>query len=327
MEGRAFRSATGVHWESDRFSWMLPGTPVFNSAVVVYALAQLDPASPSLPLALRYLLAHQNSQKRWSSSFESAWVLMAVAKTMQGTGDYQSYYDFQATLNDDLIAEGSAMGPESLDAIMATTRIDRLYPDAPNALMIERGEGSGTLYYRVDMETYQPAATAQAITRGINLQREYYLAGEGCPAEEGCTAIDSIKLDPDNSAQFITVVLTVNLSHDMYNLMVEDFFPAGTEVLNRRLLTSQNLPEAAVDYFDPCDPFANGWGWWFFNQAQIYDDHVLWTANYIPAGTYILTYDLLPFQRGAYQVLPARAWQYFYPEVQGTTPGDLFRIE
>jgi alpha-2-macroglobulin len=327
MEGRAFRSATGVHWESDRSSWMLPGTPVFNSAVVVYALAQLDPASPSLPLALRYLLAHQNSHKLWSSSFESSWVIMAVAKTMQGTGDYQAYYDFQATFNNDVIAEGSAMGPDSLDTVTATTRIDRLYPDAPNTLMIERGEGSGTLYYRVDMQTYQPAVTAQAISRGIHLQREYYLAGEGCPAAEGCTAIDSIKLDPDKSAQFITVVLTVNLSHDIYNLMVEDFFPAGTEVLNQHLLTSQSLPEATVNYYDPCDPFANGWGWWFFNQAQIYDDHVLWTADYIPAGTYILTYDLLPYQRGDYQVLPAHAWQYFYPEVQGTTPGGLFKIE
>jgi hypothetical protein len=94
LEGRAIRSATGVHWETERSSWMLPGTPVFSSAAVVYALAQIDPASTSLPLAVRYLLAHQNSQKLWSSSFESAWVLMAVAKTIQGTGDYQADYDF-----------------------------------------------------------------------------------------------------------------------------------------------------------------------------------------------------------------------------------------
>lgn len=327
IEVRAIRSATGVHWESERASWMLPGTPVFNSAVVVYALAQLDPASTSLSLALRYLMAHQNPQKLWSSSFESAWVLMAVAKTMQGTGDYQADYGFQATLNEVLIAEGTAMGPESLNAVTATTAIESLYPDSPNALMIERGEGSGTLYYRVDLQTYQPAATAQAINRGINLQREYYLAGEGCPAQEGCRAIDSIQLDPGDPSQFITVLLTVNLSHDMYNLMVEDFFPAGTEVLNRRLLTSQSIPEAEVDWFDPCDPFANGWGWWFFSQAQIYDDHVLWTADYIPAGTYVLTYELLPYQRGAYQVLPAHAWQFYFPEVQGTTSGDLFIIE
>lgn len=327
LEGRAIRSATGVHWESDGSSWMLPGTPVFSSATVVYALAQLDPASNSLPLAVRYLLAHQNSHRLWSSSFESAWVLMAVAKTIQGTGDYQADYDFQATLNEVLLAEGTAMGPDSLMAISATAPIDSLYPDSPNALEIERGEGSGTLYYRVDLQTYQPAETAQAIQKGINLQREYYLAGQGCPGKEGCTSIESINLDPSDPSQFITVALTVNLPYDMYNLMVEDFFPSGTEVLNRKLLTSQTIPEAQVEYFNPCDPFSGGWGWWFFSQAQIYDDHVLWTADYIPAGTYVLTYELLPYQRGTYQVLPAHAWQFFFPEVQGTTSGGLFIIE
>jgi hypothetical protein len=155
---------------------------------------------------------------------------------------------FQASLNEVLLAEGTAMGPDSLNAISATAPIDSLYPDSSNALLIERGEGSGTLYYRVDLQTYQPAETAQPIQRGINLQREYYLAGEGCPAALGCSPIDSISLDSAAPSQFISVVLTVNLPHDMYNLMVEDFIPSGTEVLNRRLLTSQTVPEASVDY-------------------------------------------------------------------------------
>lgn len=327
LEGRAIRSATGVHWESERLSWILPGTPIFNTAAIVYALAQLDPASISLPLALRYLMAHQDSQRLWSSSFESGWVLMAVAKTMQGTGDYQADYAFQVRLNDVLIAEGAAAGPVSLNAVTASTPIENLYPDSPNALMIEREEGAGTLYYRADLHTYQPAATAPAIHRGISLHRAYYLAGEGCPAAEGCSPIDEIILDPDDPSQFISVTLTVVLAHDMYNLMVEDFIPAGTEVLNRGLLTSPNFPETPPQLFDPRDPFARGWGWWYFNPAQIYDDHILWTADYVPAGTYMLTYELLPFQRGAYQVLPAHAWQFYYPEVQGTTAGDLFTIE
>jgi alpha-2-macroglobulin len=327
LESRAIRSATGVHWESDGSSSILPGTPIYNTAAVVYALAQLDPASISLPLALRYLMAHQDSQRLWSSSFETAWVLMAVAKTIQGTGDYQADYAFQVRLNDVLIADGAATGPESLNAVTASTPIENLYPDSPNALLIERGEGAGTLYYRVDLHTYQPAASAPAIHRGISLHRAYYLAGEGCPAAEGCTPIDEIILDEDDPSQFLTVTLTVILAHDIYNLMVEDFIPAGTEVLNRGLLTSPNLPETPPQLFDPRYPFDRGWGWWYFNPAQIYDDHILWTADYVPAGTYMLTYELLPYQRGTYQVLPAHAWQFFYPEVQGTTAGDLFSIE
>jgi uncharacterized protein YfaS (alpha-2-macroglobulin family) len=193
--------------------------------------------------------------------------------------------------------------------------------------MIERGAGAGTLYYRVDLQTYQPAATAQAIQRGINLDRDYYLAGEGCPGEEGCVPIDSIEIVLDHPSKFVTVALTVNLAHDMYNLMIEDFIPAGTEVLNRAFLTSQTLPEESGLPYSPHNPFAHGWGWWYFYQPQIYDDHVLWTADFVPAGTYVLTYELLPYQYGTYQVLPAHAWQYFYPEVQGTSSGMLFTIE
>ncbi len=327
LEGRAIRSATGVHWENDRHSWILPGTPVYNTAVAVYALAQLDPASASLPLALRYLMAHQGSDMLWSTGFESAWVLMAVAKAVQGTGDYQADFQFQATLNGVLIAEGLAAGPELLNTVSATTAINSLAPSAPNALVISRGEGAGTLYYRADLNTYQPAAAADPIQRGITLNRAYYLAGEECPEGQACPPIDVIRLDPDDPGQFITVELTVNLAQDMYHLLVEDFIPAGTEILNRGLLTSRTVPEANGRWFDPSDPFASGWGWWYFNSPQIYDDHILWTADYVPAGTYILTYELLPYQRGAYQVLPAHAWQYFYPEVQGTTAGGVFLIE
>jgi uncharacterized protein YfaS (alpha-2-macroglobulin family) len=154
--------------------------------------------------------------------------------------------------------------------------------------------------------------------------------GSNCPGGDGCEAIDSITLDPDDPNQLIRVALTLNVPHDMYNFILEDFIPAGTEVFNPALQTSQTIPEEPVEnpvgIYDPTQPFDNGWGWWVFNDAEIYDDHVLWYASYVPAGTYILTYELVPYQRGAYQVLPAHAWQYFYPEVQGTTSGDLFTI-
>jgi hypothetical protein len=327
LENQAVRSATGVHWESGHSSWLLPGTPVFNTAVGVYALAQIDPASTSMPLALRYLMIHRNTENIWSSVFESAWSLMAITKALQGTGDYQADFDFQAILNETIIAEGTASDTAPLTSVTAVTPIDNLYPDSPNALQIERGAGAGTLYFRADLETYQPAGSAEAVNRGINIHRNFYLGGEGCPNSGDCEPITSIKLDPDDPSQMITIALTLNLSHDMYHLMIEDFIPAGTEVLNQDFLTSQTLPEDTHPLYDTRSPFADGWGWWYFNDPEIYDDHVLWTADYVPAGTYILTYECLPYQQGIFQVLPTHAWQYFYPEVQGTSSGSLFTIE
>ncbi len=323
LEASAVRSETGVHWESHQVSWMLPGTPLFNTSVGVLTLSRLDPASTSLSPALRYLMIHRKGIGPGNSIFESAWGLMAITAALKGTGDYQAEYTFQVLLNDRLLAEG-----ESADTtIESTTSILDLYRDSPNALSIERSEGPGTLYYRVDLETYRPAAEAEPINKGISLEREYYLAGEGCPGGEDCTPIDSLVLDPADPSQMITVALTVTLSNDMINLMLEDFIPSGTEILNRDFLTSQTIQIEPVETYHPRTPFENGWGWWYFNQPQIFDDHILWTADFVPAGTYLLTYELIPYQRGDFQVLPSHAWMYFYPEVQGTSAGSLFSIK
>jgi alpha-2-macroglobulin len=327
LESQAIRSATGVHWEGVGGSWVLPGSPIFNTSVVVFTLAQLDPASTSLTPALRYLLAHQENNGSWGSPFDSAWAMLAVIKVLQGTGDSQADFEFQALLNDLEIAQGSAASALPAGSVNAEVPVETLYPDSPNALVIQRSGGTGTLYYRVDLRTYLSAQDAEPINQGVMVQREYYPEGENCPGGEGCEPIQSLTLDPEDPTQTIIVALTVTLPHDMYHFLLEDRIPSGTEVLDRDLKTSALGEEVPVPQYDPRSPFSGGWGWWWFDEPQIYDDRLLWTADYLPAGTYTVTYQLLPLQRGAYQVLPASAWQYFFPEVMGASAGDLFEIK
>jgi uncharacterized protein YfaS (alpha-2-macroglobulin family) len=111
--------------------------------------------------------------------------------------------------------------------------------------------------------------------------------------------------------------------------MVEDFIPAGVEIFDRNLKTSQQgIESTEVEaQFDDSDPFAEGWGWWLFNEPQIRDDRILFSADYLPAGTYMLTYTLIPLQAGEYRVLPAHAWESFFPEVQGTSAGAILEIK
>ena len=145
------------------------------------------------------------------------------------------------------------------------------------------------------------------------------------PASKGCSPITSLQLNADQS---LTARLTLTVPNDSYYVTVEDYIPAGMEVVNRNLKTSQ-LAEETTEIqveFDDKDPFADGWGWWLFRDPQIRDDSILFSAEYLPAGTYVLTYTLVPLQAGEYRVLPARAWEAFFPEVQGTSAGTVFAI-
>jgi hypothetical protein len=109
--------------------------------------------------------------------------------------------------------------------------------------------------------------------------------------------------------------------------MLEDHIPAGAEILNQQLKSSQLGVDAdSVQLYDPDNPFADGWGWWYFSAPQIGDENIRWAADYLPAGTYVLSYTIIPLQAGEYRVLPAHAWQSYFPEVQGASAGELFVV-
>jgi uncharacterized protein YfaS (alpha-2-macroglobulin family) len=121
----------------------------------------------------------------------------------------------------------------------------------------------------------------------------------------------------------------------MNYVVVEDYFPAGTEVLNPRLKTSQQnvvpLPQEGTEQtqpqYDQANPFDQGWGWWLFNDPQVYDDHIRWVVEYLPAGTYELTYRLTPTLAGEFRVIQAHAWEYYFPDVEGSSQGRVITIK
>ena len=322
LKETALRTASGAHWEESTPMQINLTSPNLNTAMVVTALAAIDPASNLLNDAVRYLVAHRRAGGGWYSSYDSAWVLVALNEVLKGTGELQSSYSFSASLNDKVIAQGQADGVTSLTPVNIETPLSDLLPGVPNALRLNRSAGTGRLYYRTILQVHQPVESVQPVQKGLSIQRSYYLTGENC-TDPKCLPIESYQIDKPN--QTIFVKLTLTLSESAYYLVVEDFIPAGTEIVNLRFKTSQFGQQAELPY-DPRNPFENGFGWWYFGDPQIYQDHIRWMAEFIPAGSYELIYRLIPNQTGEYRVLPAHAYAYYFPEFEGGSAGQVFEI-
>jgi uncharacterized protein YfaS (alpha-2-macroglobulin family) len=322
LQATVYRSATGAHWESHTTNWRVPSDTLVTTSMVAYALAQKDPASPLLADVVRYLSTQRDAAGMWGTSYESAWIILALNSYMVGTGGYAADYSFDATLNNQPLAQGQASGPGALTPVLSTVPITSLLPDYPNALTINRGAGTGSLYYRAALQVYQPVELVKPLEKGMHIERNYYLGD--CTTL--CQPIHSIQLAQGTR---LTVKLTLTLPTDVYYLNVADYIPAGTEILDTSLKTSQQGQGSGTDVtqYDPADPFADGWGWWYFEGPQIYDNHVVWTSDFLSAGTYVISYTLIPMQAGEFRVIPARAWLTFFPEVQGTTAGEIFEIK
>ena len=141
LQATAIHSATGVHWEAANPDWRNMTSTLSNSAMVVYTLAQLEPASTLLPDAVNYLMSNRQASGYWGSTYESTWILLAMDEVMKGTGELGSSYAFSASLNGTQIATGQAGGETQLNPVVTSLPISSLYPHDPNALLIQREAG------------------------------------------------------------------------------------------------------------------------------------------------------------------------------------------
>jgi alpha-2-macroglobulin len=315
------RSATGVHWEGRNDAPELYSTPTYNNAVVVYTLAKLDPATPMLPEAARYLLASRRGGGSWNSSYETAWSLLALTQTLMGTADVQANYAYSAALDRQELVSGQA-APGALQAVEVEVGLDRLRQGTGSELRIQRGEGSGRLYYRSFLQIYSAAEEAQPVAKGVYVERRYYADGQDC-RQETCEPQEIFDLDADRR---VLVRLTITVPESMHYLVVEDFIPAGAEIYDTSLLTTTRYVEEGQEYL-PQNPFSEGWNSWIFGSPVIYSDRAWWIAEEVPPGTYELVYYLQPLFEGAFRALPAHAYQYYFPDVEGSSGGSVIRFE
>jgi uncharacterized protein YfaS (alpha-2-macroglobulin family) len=322
LQSSAIQTASSAHWETPRESIFMRGSTIYTTSIVLYALSQLDPTNPVVTNAVRYLAAHRGASGLWNLGHDNAWAIVALNEAMVGIGDLRADFSFNATLNGNPLTSGDIAGIQ-IEPLTANVPLQFLAVDAVNLLTINRGDGLGRLYYNAALNVSRPVQDVKPLDNGLRIDRVFCSTASRA---RGCSPLSSIEL---SSNQPVAAQLTLVLPHDSYYVKVEDFIPAGMEILNRNLKTSElGLEETEVEVrFDDKDPFAEGWGWWLFNEPQIRDDSILFSADFLPAGTYVLKYTLIPLQAGEYRVLPAHAWQAFFPEVQGTSAGAVFEIE
>lgn len=66
---------------------------------------------------------------------------------------------------------------------------------------------------------------------------------------------------------------------------------------------------------------------WWFSQEQIRDEKAVLYAERLPAGTYVLTYQLRLGVPGEYHIMPAIAQNFDFQTFTGERGGTVFVIE
>jgi len=321
INNAAILSATGAHWEESGRDWWNMNTDTRSTAIVLSALAQLDPQNNLNPNVVRWLMVARRANGAWETTQETAWALIGLTDWMTATGELKANYDWAVTLNGAEVKSGAADSGNLRDSADLQVAVADLVKDQANQLVFNRGGGDGRMYYTAHLTVYQAVPEIKPLNKGIIVARQYFIKSDKCGGKDqpDCEPVASAKVGDD-----IQVKLTIIAPNDLYYVIVDDPIPAGTEPVDTSLLTTSVVGQAPE--LNPVDPLYYGWGWWWFSDTDIRDEKVSLSATYLPKGTYEYTYTLHASLAGEYNVIPPTANEFYFPEVSGRGEGMLFTV-
>jgi len=334
LQNAAILSSTGAHWEEADYDWWAMNTDTRSTAIILDALARLDPDNALIPQVVRWLMVARRDGI-WETTQETAWALIALTDWMVVTGELQGEYDYGVWLNDEVLTEGSVTPDTVGEPIQLRVEVAELLGEVSNRLTVVsnrltvgRGPGEGRLYYTAHLKVYLPVEEIEPLNRGIIVSRQYCRtmnnASMNSEQPVRCKDVDEVKV-----GDVVEVRLTVIAPHDLYYVVVEDPLPAGAEAIDTSLETTSLLEQEPGLYREAED---EGWYWFYhrwwrwYSRSEMRDDKVVLFADYLPAGTYEYIYTFRATQPGEYQVIPTTAHEFYFPEVFGRADGRLFTV-
>jgi uncharacterized protein YfaS (alpha-2-macroglobulin family) len=281
--------------------------PLPTTAIVLQALAQLEPANPLLPEGIRWLMGARQPAGGWRSGYYSAWALMAVTDWLKAdpAAAGQATYGFSAELN------GNAL-------TATTTLLDTTWYTAPagpvNTLSVGREAGAGTLYYSARLAVYPEIGKLPALDRGLMISREYLKPSAGCggKGQAPCPSVSEARV-----GETLLVKLTLIVPSDTAYVQVEDYLPAGAEILE--LPDASGLVPSTLAYV----PEAEAGRF----RAVASADRLTLLALRLPAGVYSYTYQIAPRVAGRYAARPTLAQAAYAPEIYGRAAGSVLTVK
>lgn len=240
-------------------------------------------------LMASWLVKQANAQGYFGNTFVSAHVLRALSDYETREQPKNAYFTAQVLASDKVLWTNDFTQTADVSA-SRTWPFEQFYGTSDDMRLTLAKKGTGTLFYTLS-QTYTPKAFEKPINAGLQITRTL-MAQDGTP-------VTSLK-----AGERYRVHLTVTTPAPRWFVAVEDFVPAGVEIVNSSLATESQYTDDT--------PSA-------FGAREIYDGRIAAFADYLPAGTHTFTYTVSVLCAGTFNYPAAWASLMYEPEVFGRT--------
>ncbi|BFT95143.1 MAG: hypothetical protein MNSN_03250 [Minisyncoccus archaeiphilus] len=293
-------------------SSMDDGTAVSNTAMYLKYLAVAKKESDN-DKVIQWLINSRSGDGSWGSTRDTVDVIDAFVSHLQWKRAKDSNYELVINLNDKKLESFNFDSGTNMDQTSKKINITELKHNDYNVIGLDKSKHrplfKDYLYYDITFKQYYSNNLAPK-DEGLAISRSFYSLN------------DPDSKNPLSSAtmgNIVRVRFEVVVPKERKHLTIEDYIPAGMEIVDIGLATERNYlrnMEKGVknDYLYP-------------DFKEMRDDRAFIYKESVQPGVYHFDYYVRAATRGVYNYLPSIVSESYNPSVFGKTGSSIFEIK
>jgi len=309
----------GIHFEEKENHYLLFDTNTRTTALVLQMLNRLDPENILIEKIIKFLLL-ERKDGTWSTTQETVYSIISLIEYLNKSQELNPNFWAAIDINNKREEEAYFSSETISDKGEVQKKVaNLLLNDQINQIKIVHGDGIGNLYYDINLSYYLPVEEIKELDQGFAVINEYFELEDKIMIN----SLPSLNLGKTYKSK-----ITLIVPEDRYYVLVEDFIPAGLEIIDFNL---KNTAQSIKMKYDKENVNNEYWDWYaqnnYFNHQEIRDDRIAYFADYLPKGVYELEYFVRATSSGEFHDKPAFASEMYFAEVFGRSNGKLLEIK
>ncbi|MCK9393204.1 hypothetical protein M0Q03_00155 [bacterium] len=262
---------------------------------------------------INWLIGSRQKDGSWGSTQNTANVIDSFVEFLNWKKENNAEYSLTVKVNGNKFDEYSFNSLKVFDQINKTVDINELQGGKINSIEFDKSNHRSLFkdpfYYNIYLRCYS-SFSAESKDEGFTIVRSLYSLNDN----DGKKVIISAQ-----TGDILRAHLKIVVPDERKSVLIEDFIPAGFEILDMDLITDQRSlrsieKEVKNSYLYP-------------DYKEIKDDRAMIYKDYLEPGVYEFDYYIRATTRGNFLQLPSLIYERNNPKVFGQTSSSYFEVK
>ncbi|MES2216716.1 MAG: alpha-2-macroglobulin family protein [Patescibacteria group bacterium] len=287
-------------------------TAISNTTGYIDLLVARHEKDAQLPDLLRWLLASREKDGAWGTTLNTLSVVEAMSDYLEWQPETSANFTMKNSLNGTSVQEFSFTPQTILTQVVTEVPLTKLSSGNLNTVNFAKTDATapGKIYYDMSFKYYLPAQELPPRDEGMTVKRGMYTLAD---------IRSENNIEKTKVGEVVREHLEITVPVTRRNVLIEDFIPAGMEIVDTNLATEDQSVRAVEKEVKSSRLWPS--------HKEIRDDRYMLVIDELAPGTYTFDYFLRALTPGTYTHLPAQASESYNPENFGRTETGLFSVE